>query len=1666
MPRDPSRRSSKTSIVSVDQTVASHITRGAKGAGAGAGASTTINNDPGNKTVKSVNLTSSGHAKIEPLSARSNIAHSNTAKGHGRTQSAPHRNSLKKRSNSLRRAKNSTEVLKLRVANGEKSETHSGKPAVKHGRNFTVSNVSTGGFLHLSPSPHQGTFTSPLSNESPYSFAPAIITPVSPTVKDSISAQQQQHTRTRSVSPKRLLGRVALTKSSKELTRPSHTRSQSFSTLDESRKSIHASLQPKTLKIIINRPESLHISEDEDIAPTLQIPIPHYKLGTPRFSAHGTPFIRGASYSRASGYDSTNHSSMTEGYNGPPLSSLRAFSKIQQSLASQESMIPMPDPLRIQKLADARSMSTTSYMSPITADLYDTLLKHYDDSVVVRYANDEKDVAAATKIRIIAQISSESFMDYDLVSDFFLTFRSYMTTFEVLDYLLARLKWSVGRLSEDGRIIRIRTFAALRHWILNYFAEDFVINRHLRLRFCQEVNDLYESVKNRPRGMAGVSDLKILQDLKRCWNGRCALYWDAEAFNMDTDQEKPLQPGGVLGSRNPAYADISEATAALGLGLQGMIETPLSSVSSRSTRKTNHKRLPSSDYAKKPLSIGSEQSIQPVSCSIPRSRSKAVGGEKESSSRGPQPVSVLSRRHNAPSDLKVHIHKPSTDDAGLAPPIDSYSPVEALVQSGHYIDIHAGSMIRGFVYGPVEPFIQLPMNPPLSPSVRFSGERSSTTSPRSPADSSYHSGTQTPAVKNIFGSIRRALSGKQGSNEVTLITVSAPKSAYVQPGRRTPAQMSSATSHDDLRKRALAGKTQLRIDMLGAAAVQSFQAVVPGSQEQLPSSKQQNRTRPQRPDAALSPPLSAPPEAVDVHLPARLPSHYTARSGSILIVDDTAVAMPVMSGALTDTYVHSRNLSLRQSAIGLEKLDDHASLQTQLAAEDIEAEPTDSRSSDGIGVAKTTSYMLTPMVGEDMSRTGSAITVRRLESPAMIGNHPISSDAHPESTRADSPPPMTEATSTMSESPVSKAPLHGLRRRPGGDLKKNQNVQDMEITLHHQSLDSMLASSSTAGSLLIMGRPMTASTNSPPTARGPPPKVSMIVTDTSHRLQPEFQNAVANFSGIPDGDDGGLEATLLKLEGRYEARSSIPSQLSTSPASTSLFTSSEKPYSTSTNPTDQEAFVGHGLEDAKQGRLTFLHGASNDSDVPKAQPRNAVHRSKIFGLPTESPAESDSEESEISLPILKRNTKSPPVIVMDRTGDANDDDDEARSSSDILDTGLDPSTQIMRPDTVHTDGGRSFLLDEDENISDLSSEISVDILTYTDTAGVPVSSMFAAPGTAISGLEIPSHPLTHASLVNLAMQTSPALNGSSSFVAPMLTPQASPQTSQGPDHLGKTNQQRRHLTFAESAKPPFAAGPAHVPFILAYESDVLAQQFTMVEQSALTEIEWTDLVEMRWSNDKSTTTLDWAEYMAKHDDAKGVDVVATRFNLVIKWVLCEIVLTQDIEERARVLSKFIHVAAHARRLRNYATMLQITIALMSTSCSRLKKTWDIVPGHDKSVLRHMEKLAQPLRNFHDLRLEMESTDLTDGCIPFLGLYIHDLTYNAQKPTEIQVAEGLEPLINFERFRTGAIIVKGLLRLIDASLRYDFEPLHGIIERCLWLSALADDRIDALSKALE
>jgi hypothetical protein len=147
-------------------------------------------------------------------------------------------------------------------------------------------------------------------------------------------------------------------------------------------------------------------------------------------------------------------------------------------------------------------------------------------------------------------------------------------------------------------------------------------------------------------------------------------------------------------------------------------------------------------------------------------------------------------------------------------------------------------------------------------------------------------------------------------------------------------------------------------------------------------------------------------------------------------------------------------------------------------------------------------------------------------------------------------------------------------------------------------------------------------------------------------------------------------------------------------------------------------------------------------------------------------------------------------------------------------------------------------------------------------------------------------------------------------------------------------------------------------------------------------------------------------------------------------------------------------------------LTQLTIALTSNEIGRLTKTWANVPRADIQTLRELEILIAPTSNFNCLRAEMEGCNADQGCIPFLGIYTHDLLVNLDRPSQIASTPTTEPLVNFERYRADAMIVKNLLRLLEASQLYKFQPIEGITERCLWMAALSDEEISRYGSLIQ
>ncbi|KAL2375488.1 hypothetical protein RJ035_001369 [Blastomyces gilchristii] len=1630
----------------------------------------------------------------------------------------------RQRTNSLRRVKNSSEVLRQRAL--KRSNTIDVTPegigtvglGGREARHFTVGNVGHNGKLYLRP-----------TNQARPQPLPLTKTPTTPSNKNYLHPEPTPEGRWARHS---MWSNSQLSELRADIVREDSNESKyDISTTPDDQGSKRHSLDDipsadsrnrKELRIVIERPEHERPkSAGQPSIPAIEVTIPHFRLGGFRFTPEGNPTLRSSAYTKTSVSEHFRSSSMATESDYGMMShvpqSLNQCSRTTRTYSVIPSVHAKPKAFgELSTAAPVQSPVFYKLSEPIEPSIFDFLVQIMDDPSVVRYVKGSNEISAATPARIVAQISSDTFMDYELVSDFFLTFRSYLSHSNLLSLLLARLQWAINRLEDDGRIIRIRTFAALRHWILNYFVDDFVINRDLRVQFCKKLNQIYENVRSCSNNSS--SDLKILLDLKRCWNGRCALYWDSPNFVNDTHPDDKVAPGGVAGSRDarlsrlsgirdPSHIIESQAAGVVPLSpaspmkvadyKEGDVQFPHSHTHNFSTASARDL----------PPSSESVKSIQTTSCSFP---SKGQKRESTHSTRpkGPHPVLVASapRSSHTSADTQAtapvipiwrrpaHSHKRSgsfsdsvRDDRAPLPALNLDTQGQSLLQTLPYPE----SIIRGNAYAPVDPSVLtiVPPSPPLETSqFHFLHQE---LSPK--GDNSVK---PAPGVKTFIGTIRRALHNRQSGNS------SSPQAAHPSmlpslKGKTSALPLNIGVGGDVYKERRSGPDARVppRVDMLCDDALQCYRQVLmreplnSGPVSEVIATGELGKDR-----LPMSAVRLIPESHVGFGLGlGRISSQLTTGSKSIVIVDDTRPAVPLMSGALQtlpNGHHHFQESPLHnfEEAIDASSPISHPDALVGVPGPSLERYDVTSMSTSRDSRHSEDYVRFWDKRSSSVVRSGSKTPVRsesgsRLRRYASYHNGMINLRKHPSIDSTGEAASRGESSRGSGE----KLPTRMLRRRPGGDLRKIRNVHDLQAVPRARSFASRTSyTDSMAESLLFLNSDGTAGI--PPSGRReheeillPMERYSAAGTRPSQQIRASFEAAVARFAKIPDDEDGGIESTLLKLEGKWERPSPNTPR------------DSQGPLSTGDILTDKH--------NDRNGEFYRHQSLAEPSILPTYQSDNGRTLSALTAPDTESFI--GSEDSYCSIPLLERGLSdesmkspvfSPPIPVPQPLFSPDDDPvtDKLESSHPSIDMveeteslkRIPQGSTAPRPPTLssslHKPNDDNDKGDDDHGYgSELSSEISVidkdeAVDRYYGTG--TITGMDAA----LPGLGVISHPLTHPPSPPM---TARYHGSTSSYAAPVdtvpfqrqpITPDLSPSCKNLPSTTTQRTLDMQHLssnilfssegqTYVKETPAMVASNHHHLPFILACESLTLAQQFTLVEKAALNEVDWKDLVDMRWSQ-SSQSTLNWADYLSQHD-RRGIDIVVARFNLMVKWAVSEVVLTRNITERAQTITKLIHVAVHSRRLRNYSAMLQITIALCSVDCTRLTKTWELVADGEKQLLKDMETLAQPIRNFQKLRLEMESTNLQDGCVPFVGLYVQDLTYNSQKPAQIASTRDGEPLVNFERYRTAAAIVKSLLRLIDASTKYTFEPVFGVIERCLWISALPDEKIMALSKDL-
>ncbi|KAK5102996.1 cell division cycle- protein [Lithohypha guttulata] len=160
-----------------------------------------------------------------------------------------------------------------------------------------------------------------------------------------------------------------------------------------------------------------------------------------------------------------------------------------------------------------------------------------------------------------------------------------------------------------------------------------------------------------------------------------------------------------------------------------------------------------------------------------------------------------------------------------------------------------------------------------------------------------------------------------------------------------------------------------------------------------------------------------------------------------------------------------------------------------------------------------------------------------------------------------------------------------------------------------------------------------------------------------------------------------------------------------------------------------------------------------------------------------------------------------------------------------------------------------------------------------------------------------------------------------------------------------------------------------------------ARQLTIVESRLYGRIKPVECLEKIWEkkdNDEAG------------DRAPNVRALILHSNQVTNCVAEMILAHSEVKKRVNVIKHYIQIADRCRALNNFSSLTAIISALGTAPVLRLNRTWAAMPAKTKDLLESMRTLIASTKNFSRYREALNTAQAP--CIPFLGVYLTDLTF--------------------------------------------------------------------------
>nr|CAI5855943.1 unnamed protein product [Callosobruchus analis] len=157
-----------------------------------------------------------------------------------------------------------------------------------------------------------------------------------------------------------------------------------------------------------------------------------------------------------------------------------------------------------------------------------------------------------------------------------------------------------------------------------------------------------------------------------------------------------------------------------------------------------------------------------------------------------------------------------------------------------------------------------------------------------------------------------------------------------------------------------------------------------------------------------------------------------------------------------------------------------------------------------------------------------------------------------------------------------------------------------------------------------------------------------------------------------------------------------------------------------------------------------------------------------------------------------------------------------------------------------------------------------------------------------------------------------------------------------------------------------------------------------------------------------------------------LDQFAALVNKEMFWVVSEVCAEHNPVRRMKIIKQFIKVARQCKECKNFNSMFAIISGLGHGAVSRLRQSWDKLPGKYQRVFSELQQLMDPSRNMSKYRQLISAEQTQPPIIPFYPVVKKDLTF-----IHLGNDSKIEGLINFEKLRMIAKEVRSLSNMCSS-----------------------------------